>query len=401
MAQKPAPYKIMNHDMAKSAYKAGSQNFVLGIIRIFLIALILSLGFGQLLRFDFLGVPLYLHDILVVSTFAMLLLNSLLPRRLLNRNSRLQVEKGEVATSRSLLVGKFGFNLLLAGLAVGSIRALTIYPVTELLIPSLYTLRLLAYLTLYCTIKKSGIQIPKSYFLISGVTTFFIGLTQYFLMPDMRIFQYLGWDDHLSRLTLPHYDPTFTGVMLSLFLLSIFPTISYLMSPFILLSIMLTYSRSVWISLIITAVLFIKNKLFLLLAIGCIPLAIYALPQRFGEGTNLLRTFSIVSRFDSDLEYLQKYKWDLLAGRGLNTLILEQSPSVYANHPSGPNNSYLYLLLTTGVIGLVGWGIFMYSLYKQSARKPMLIFFFIASLFNNVMFYPFALLWVLLIESNT
>ncbi|MBP9669897.1 hypothetical protein KBD75_00670 [Candidatus Woesebacteria bacterium] len=359
-----------------------------------LITLVLSLGFGQLLRFDYYGLPLYLHDLLVVSILA-----SLLPRRFLNRNSRLQVEKGVVATSRSLLVGKFGFNLFLAGLALGSIRALTHYPVTDLLIPFLYTLRLLAYLGLFISLKNSKFQISKKYFLVSALVCCFIGLLQYYLLPDMRVFQYLGWDDHLNRLTLPHFDPTFTGVMLSLALL-ITPLSRWYVSLLLSLTILLTYSRSVWLSLGITLATIIKPKKYLFILLPILLISIYLLPRRFGEGTNLLRTYSITSRIESDMSYIQKYQWDLLIGRGMNTMIIDSVPSKYSDHSTGPNNSYLYLLTTTGLLGLVGWGVFMYSLYLESSHKPMLIFFFIASLFNNVMFYPFSLLWILLIETQ-
>ena len=233
-----------------------------------------------------------------------------------------------------------------------------------------------------------------------------LGLTQYFFMPDMRWAQYLGWDDHLSRLTLPHYDPTFTGVMLALSLLSLVPimlhlkSFNFLLSTFYSLSILLTYSRSVWLSLMMTGLYFIKNKLVLLAAALVMLVAITALPERFGEGTNLLRTYSISSRVESDLGYIKKYDWSLLIGRGLNTLILDQETTSLPNHATGPNNSYLYILSTTGLVGLIGWGMFMRSLYLRSSHRPMLIFFCIASLFNNVMFYPFALLWVLMQESS-
>ena len=250
-------------------------------------------------------------------------------------------------------------------------------------------------------IKRSKVTIPRSTFMLSGLVTLIIGLTQYFLMPDMRIFQYLGWDDHLSRLTLPHFDPTFTAVMLSLSVLSFTPTRSYVLYPLFLLPILLTYSRSVWLSLLLTGVFSMKNKKIILVSSILLLASIFALPRKFGEGTNLFRTYSITSRFQSDITYIQKYGWELLIGHGMNTLILDSPSSDLPNHASGPNNSYLYLLTTTGLLGLIGWGIFMYSIYKKSPHKPMLAFFFIASLFNNVMFYPFTLLWILLIESTT
>lgn len=341
-----------------------------------LTTLILSLGFGQLLRFDFYGLPIYLHDVLVILILC------------------LQIYK-----VRNFVIPA-GLKLFFLGLALGWIRALTLYPVSELAIPALYTLRLLAYLGLFLSLKNYKIHLPKQIFLITGCVTLVIGFAQYLLLPDMRVFQYLGWDDHLNRLTLPHFDPTFTAVMLSLSFLSLIPTRSSILHPiFSLLAILLTYSRSVWLSLAITFATIIKPKSYLLLLVPILLVAIYLLPKRFGEGTNLLRTYSISSRLNSDISYIQEYKWDLLIGRGLNTLILDTEPTKYDDHATGPNSSYLYLLTTTGLLGLVGWGIFMYSLYAKSCHKPMLIFFFVSSLFNNVMFYPFALLWILLIET--
>jgi len=365
-----------------------------------LVTLVLSLGFGQLLRFELFGLPLYLHDMLVI---CFLVAQGLTCdwRTVLKRNSWLQAKKGSSADERTVLTGTIGLKLFLLGLAVGWVFALFHYPLPPLLVPSLYTLRLLAYLALYLILNHKSYIINQKYFYISGMIAIIIGLAQYIFMPDMRLFQYLGWDDHLSRLTLPHFDPTFTATMLALAFLS---TSRQLPSTiYYLPSILLTYSRSTWLSLGITFSYFMFKKKkfnFLIIGICLLIIPILFLPKKFGEGTNLLRTFSITSRFQADFSYVAKYKWDLLVGRGMNTLILDAPSSLYPNHATGPNNSYLYLLLTSGILGLVGWGIFMHSLYLDSHFKPMLTFFLIASLFNNVMFYPFALLWILLVEAT-
>lgn len=360
-----------------------------------ILSLILSLGFGQLLRFEAFGLPLYLHDALVLMILCILTV-----RTLLNSSSWQQAKKGSSADDRRVLTRVYGLKLFLAGLVLGWIFALTQYSISHLLIPSLYTLRLLAYLSLYLLIKANQFRIQYSIFLISGLTTLLIGLSQYLILPDMRWAQYLGWDDHLSRLTLPHFDPTFTGVLLALALLSRpNPLISPLPSLLYLLPILLTYSRSVWLSLVLTSFVYIKNKKIILASSILLLVAILFLPQKFGEGTNLLRTYSITSRLTSDWEYIKKYNFSLIVGRGFNTLPLDTPVTSLPNHATGPNNSYLYILASTGALGLIGWGSFMLSLYRKSSHKPMLAFFFIASLFNNVMFYPFALLWVLLVES--
>lgn len=342
-----------------------------------LTALIISLGFGQLLRFEFHGSNFYLHDLLVISLI------------LLHRSS----------LKSSLTNFSLGLKLFLLGLALGYLRALALFPISELLIPSLYALRLLAYLALYLVLKYHKIRVSSSIFLLSGLVSLVLGLLQYLLLPDMRLFQYLGWDDHLNRLTMPHFDPTFSGAMLSMYLLMIFPK-SAPYSLFSILGILLTYARSIWLSLVLTILYFSKNFKIFLLLFTILLSAIFVLPKRFGEGTNLLRTFSITSRLTSDLSYISHYKFDLLIGRGMNTLTLDKPVTSLANHVTGPNNSYLYLLLTSGIVGLIGWGMFLKELYESTLYKPMVVFFIVASLFNNVMFYPFSLLLMLLSENT-
>jgi hypothetical protein len=355
-----------------------------------LICLIFTLGFGQLLRFDLFGLPLYLHDLLVFT---------LLSVQLITLNKKLLTSIRQLF----LLSSPLGLKLFLAGLTLGYLRALTLYPLSDLITPALYAVRLLTYLALFFTLTVKPVKIPKIVFVIAGIITLLIGLLQYFSLPDMRIFQYLGWDDHLNRLTLPHYDPTFTGIMLALFLLTFFKLNVVAKFPLILITsiaILLTYARSVWLSLLLVVLGFIKNKTTLTFTCLAILVAVFLLPKRFGEGTNLLRTYSITSRINADTQFVKTYQWDLIFGRGFNTLPLEAEPSRYPNHSTGPNNSYLYLLATTGIIGLLGALFLMRSLYQTSPYRPLLAFFFLASIFNNVMFYPFALLWVLLIHAT-
>ncbi len=353
-----------------------------------LAALILSLGFGQLLRIEYLGATFYLHDLLVISCLCLSVLNFV-------RNYKVQN-----------FVTIPGFKLILLGLAVGWVSALLQYPITQLLLPSLYTLRLLAYLTLYLLLIGRKILIPNTYFIIAGLTTLAIGLAQYFLLPDMRVFQYLGWDDHLNRLTLPHYDPTFTAVMLGLLLLKVaspHAPYSILHTLYIVPAVLLTYSRSIWLSLAMTLsyCMLLNRKLnVLMIGICVLIIPILFLPKKFGEGTNLLRTYSIESRLVHDATVLRQMGWRLLTGVGYNTLASMELPEKdRPNHAQGLNNSYLQILATSGVIGLWGWLLFLRHLYMCSAHQAEILFIAIASLFNNVLLYPFVLLWLLLINN--
>lgn len=354
-----------------------------------LVALILSFGFGQLLRFEIFGIPLFVHDALALS---------LLITQCLTISS-----KQYLKLINDFKAGKHvGLVLLLIGLVVGGINALTIYQASLLAVPLLYSLRLLLYISLYLVLKIRKISIPANIYISTGFIGLTIGMLQYFLLPDMRIFENLGWDDHLNRLTLPHFDPTFSGVMLVLIALTTLNLKSIYKLPLLVFSmfgVLLTYARSVWLSVVMLGLMFIRNKIILLTFLGILVVGIIALPKRFGEGNNLLRTYSITSRIESDVIYVKKYKWDLIIGRGMNTLVLDAGESEFDNHATSPNNSFLYLLVTTGLLGLMGWIIFLYSIYTNSKQKSAIIFIIIASLFNNVMFYPFALLWIFLADS--
>ena len=345
-----------------------------------LISLVLSLGFGQLLRFSMPFGTLYLHDVLVLVALV------------LNFRSWIGIVE-----RRSWI----GTILILVGLATGWVSALLHYPITHLLLPLMYTLRLLAYLSLYLVLRQSKTKISVSYFFLGVMIQWLIGIFQYFSLPDMRWAQYLGWDDHLSRLTLPHFDPTFSGIMLALGGLLAIDFKKYWLAGLLAPAVLLTYARSVWLSLLLSLTPRLKFSGVLIAAI-CLLLTAALLPKRFGEGTNLLRTFSITSRYQSDLLLVKNLRWDLVTGVGLNTFAL-QSVSVkgYPNHAAGPNDSYLYILATSGILGVVGWGIFLRDFYKNSHHQTSILFVIIASLFNNVLFYPFVMLWLFLIETVT
>jgi hypothetical protein len=359
-----------------------------------LIALVLSLGFGQLLRFELWGIPVYFHDLIVA---LLLILNmGSFRTRLVTRDDRSRI--GHMG---------WAYILIALGLATGWLVALATHSPASLLVPALYTLRFAAYLALYIALQNTKSTIPTTYFLLAGVATATIGYIQYFLLPDMRWAQYLGWDDHLFRLTLPHYDPTFTGVMLGLTLLTFTPhlcaTVYQLLGAVSLFpALLLTYARSVWLALAATLLLSRLKIHFLIIGICVSVLPVFWLPKKTGEGTNLIRTFSIESRLTHDLQIVKDLNWRLVTGVGLNTFVLDQtSVKGYPNHAYGPNNSYLFALATMGLPGLMGLLLFIWEIYQRSAYRLVLIFFCTAALFNNVVFYPFVLLYILLLHTTS
>lgn len=342
------------------------------------LTLVLSLGFGQLTRFEIGSLVIYAHDLLIT-----LLL---------------------IVNIRSLFKLKlaYGVKIFCLGLIISWVVAMINFPLSALTVPLMYTLRLFAYMLAYLVLTDQDYQLDYRVYLLSGGISLVLGLAQYFLLPDLRVFYYLGWDDHLHRLTFPHFDPAFSGIMLGLYLLIYLPlirpvTASLVIYPsFLFLGILLTYARSVWLSLFLAAVIYLKNKKLVFLILMMFLFALLILPRRFGEGNNLLRTYSITSRLNYDLAYLQANRQYWLTGRGYNTLILDSPKSDLPNHVSGPNNSYLLLLLTTGIFGLLGFLKIIYRLYSLPHLRLAAIFLLLASLFNNALLYSFSLLLLLL-----
>jgi hypothetical protein len=208
-------------------------------------------------------------------------------------------------------------------------------------------------------------------------------------MPDMRLFHNLGWDDHLNRVIMPHYDPTFSSVFFALFGLLAIDLKRYWLALAAAPTVLLSYARSTWLSLAFTFVSKNRKLSSLIIVICLLIIPFLLLPKMAGEGTNLLRTFSITSRFLNDFDLLNALGYNSIFGMGYNTFALQ------AGNANGANNSYLQILLTAGILGLSG-SIMIIREFAHSFKHPTsLTFILIASLFNNVLLYPFVLLWLI------
>jgi len=341
-----------------------------------ILTLLLTLGFGQLLTFQVFGLTLYLHDLIVV-----LILLFRFPELI-----RIVRRPGF----------PLSYKLIVLGLVIGFIRALTLFPLTSLLVPLLYSLRLTAYLALYLVLPADSRQYSR-YLTFSGFTAAVIGLTQFFFYPDMRVFAYLGWDDHLNRLTLPHFDPTYSGLILGMFVLFSLQINQSLLTIVNGLALLFTYSRSIWASLAISLFLALPSRRLRLLSFTVLCIGILLLPKRFGEGNNLLRTYSITSRYSHDLSLARSIGPHFVLGIGYNSLPLFTTPtSSIPNHATSFNNSFLTILATTGLVGLAGWLLFLYDLSRLPSFSPMVVFIALSSLANNTLLYSFALLYLII-----
>ena len=310
----------------------------------------------------------------------------------------------------------------------------------EILIGLSYLLRWVLFVFLYFIVKnfssKFKTKILYMLFVVGLVITFF-GFLQYFLYSDLRNLYYLGWDEHMHRMFSVFLDPNFASaffVLFLIFLLGIFlyflkiRQIKYvfaigLILVFSLISILLTYSRSGLIMLLFSIAIFsvlAKKFKFIFLIFIILFLYILVLSKNINsENTNLFRIASVAARIDSAKVAIEIIKENLFLGVGFNTYRYAQIKYGYKNPVSriinhadaGTDNSFLFVLSTTGVIGLLFylnllWNIFKksYSNFKKhnetSIQKYISIIviasiggIIIDSLFINSLFYSFIMIW--------
>lgn len=259
-----------------------------------------------------------------------------------------------------------------------------------------------------------------------------IGFLQYIFYPALRNLYYLGWDEHLYRLFSTFLDPNFASVFLVLYGFFLFfhfkkqkdlrSSKSYLLLFCILLTfvgVVLTFSRSGLLMLVFMAVLYtiiIERKKYLFaILLSCILLVISLLPFSHIENTDLFRTASSGARVESAKIAISIFSKNPILGVGFNAYRYAQvrygfrpSETLYPSHAnSGTDNSFLFLLATTGIVGTSVFILFVYRLfafswrlYKEKHSQAAFLFLLslaglvVSSMFINSLFYPPLMLWV-------
>lgn len=302
-----------------------------------------------------------------------------------------------------------------------------------------YLGRLILYLLLtipLLTMPKNKLERLKKWMVYSGFVFVGLGYIQYVCYPSLRNLYYLGWDEHLYRLFSTFLDPNFAGTFIVLVILlyaSFYYSnprksmISKLISlggfAFLLPALFLTYSRGSFLVFIVatTILLFLLNKKKnILFLVAAVMVGILTLPKNLsGEGVNLLRTVSVVARFQYSEQVLKIFLDNPLIGVGYNTLrfvsaqygFVKGADVLNSHAAAGVPNSYLLVLVTTGIAGFLAVVYFLlrilreiYSKAREHERNYYAIVVFsslggilIGSLFENLLFYAPITIWLVLI----
>ena len=311
----------------------------------------------------------------------------------------------------------------------------------EILVGLSYIARWSLYGSLFFVVKSFSSEFKKKVIyllLITGALLTFFGFIQYFFYSNLRNLYYLGWDEHMHRMFSVFLDPNFAGAFFVLYLLFLLSFLSYLfrnnkigevwlisvVSIFSLISVFLTHSRSALIMLFISIVIFsvLTKKWYWVFGFILISLVfIFISSKSFNvENINLFRIASAEARLDSAKIAIQIIRENPVFGVGFNTYRYVQVKYGFRNPinssishaDAGTDNSFLFVLATMGIVGMIFylnllWNILKksYSSYKLSkennVQKYILITIIssvgglvINSLFINSLFYSFIMIWI-------
>ena len=360
-------------------------------ITLFLVvAYFAAFPFGQLLRvvYEIGGLTLHFGAIDVIA--GLFVLPYLLGAR---RHTR--------ATSAFLgMLFVLGFTLVLSVLINFDIR---------IVVGALYYFRLASYYFFFSVLlhfsgsKKNRANLNKIV-AVSLVATTVFGWLQYIFFYDLRSLKYVGWDDHLYRITGTFLDPTYAGLIFVLgavyffynYLLGKNRNSLYLALGFLGTS-LFTYSRASFaaaLAVLFYLLLVTRKWLFLGIAalfVGVIPL----LPRPSSEGVKLERTYSIVSRVETHMEALKITRANPLFGIGFNNYCLGTTADFSSHSCSSSDSSFLTILAAGGVVGFLAMVYFLLVFGGWPKWRifvsTLLVVTVVHSLFSNGLLYP----WVL------
>jgi hypothetical protein len=323
---------------------------------------------------------------------------------------------------------KFKLNNFIIICLFSLVYSLSFFKISQLAIGVLYLVRLISYIFLSQIVykqfgnNKKKINLILNSLIVVGVFISIFGWIQYLVFPDLRFLKFLGWDDHYFRLASTFLDPAFTGILVVLTEILIIvktiqkkTSINYLLNLFFIITILFTYSRSSYLAFLFSSIfLFLKfRKRFILILSILFLLLIFVLPKASSEGTNLVRTYSVNQKFINYNESIQLIKKSPFFGIGFNNLCIAKNKFMNDTNEqshtcSGLDNSILFIIATTGFIGLIVFSQFIIQIIKNTKLDyfgwGLLASFaaiFIHGMFTQTFFYNFILGWIAILIGIT
>jgi O-antigen ligase len=328
-----------------------------------------------------------------------------------------------IRSKRSLILFSYSTYLILWWfillLSLG--HSLSFYSATPITTPLMYWLRLGVYIFFLISMTDM-VRIKlwrfnqKNLLIYAGFVFVLMGYIQYVFFPDTRFLLWYGWDDHYYRMIGSLFDPGYLGLIFVLLLILLEEKLkSFSIGLYILtfLAMGLTYARSAFVVYGLVMIFMawrkrsIKFAFIRLFALSALVILLMTFVPAKGEGVNLKRTYSIRSRATSALTAYDIFSEKPLFGIGFNRYpeyAESNTVSFVPFHPSAPDNSYAFILSTSGILGFISFvalGIAIARFYWQDLSViASILAIALHSLTNNSFFYVFCMFWLVILLSQ-
>ena len=387
----------------------------MGILKYFLYILFPAFVAAELARVQltsFLGVTLF--EVLVGVFVGVYLIGAALKKK--------RPVSGELVKPVCFVIGAFFLSLLV------NIPSLDTH---QLFLSSLYLVRWIVFIMIIFILlrmDKAAMNKFRELMLFAGSAVVVLGYLQLLFFNRLVVLFSLGWDEHYLRLFSTFLDPNFVGMFLVLFLLFLLPFLFkslkqndvikkgawIILSGATILAIILTYSRGAYVMLAIGLPLYLflyNRRKEAIISVVMIVLLIAFFANTKIEGLNPFRVVSTKARIESMQNAGAIIKDHPLFGVGFNAYRYAQIEygfrkeiTLFPTHAdSGTDNSFLFVLATSGIVGLAAYIFLFYSMLKKVRTSQSifrtsfivsLVIWCVGSLFINGLFYPFLLFWM-------
>jgi len=305
-----------------------------------------------------------------------------------------------------------GFSAVaLLSLAVGGPK----YGAPALMSGFLYLVRWIVYsfLFLWFPLILSRQHLHKLPFFL-GVVFAVSCIIQYLVFPDLRPYEYLGWDPHYYRVVGPLLDPGYTGLILVFSLLWLtFHRPHWLWWSLTYITFAFTYSRTSFLAFL-SGMGFLsylrRSPRIFLFAVALMALTVLLLPRSpDGEGVKLERTSSIAARIKNWSETFTVFTDHPVLGVGFNVYRYVKKDYGFSgpaqwqssHADAGADSSLLLIAATSGILGLAVYLWYIKSLWHwgNPFLRTVLFTILVHSWFLNSLFYPAVMFWLALAVS--
>ncbi len=294
----------------------------------------------------------------------------------------------------------------------------------QYLVSFFYTLRVLGFIILLYLLFSNSLkfsrQIPKI-LIFSGLILSVLGILQFLFLPDLRFLETDRWDPHYFRAVSTFLDPNFFGAFLVLTLLTLLQNnifknkkIFFISLLTIYIALLLTFSRSSYLFFLVGLLSFsfliksVKHIFLTTVFFGILMFGFFLYTQFISTPRNINREGSASLRINTWQQGLEIFQRNPILGVGFNSYRfgidqyeLGDNQFLSSRGSSANDSSLLFVLSTTGVIGLLSYCFFLFQLIKLGLTKNLslvagVVGLLVHSFFANSLFYPPILLWIIL-----